>query len=49
MDDMYEILKTGKSLLDHTNPEKHIKFVISSSWLFDRDFNDFWMKEKKRE
>ena len=48
IDDMYKILKTGKMLFDNTNPEKHIRFVISSSRLFDRDFNDFWMKEREK-
>lgn len=48
IDDMYEILKTGKSLLDNTNPKKNIRFVISSSRLFDRDFNDFRIKEREK-
>jgi len=46
---MSDILLTWKKILDYYLADKHIKYITSSSWLFDDKFNDFWMKERAKE
>ena len=46
---MSDILLQWKKLLDYYLTDKDIKYITSCSWLFDDKFNEFWMKERKKE
>lgn len=46
---MSDILLKWKKIFDYYLTDKKIRYLISSSWLFDDEFNDFWMKERIKE
>jgi hypothetical protein len=46
---MSDILLKWKKFLNFYFTDKKIRYVIVSSWLFDDEFNEFWMKERIRE
>lgn len=46
---MSDVLLQWKKLFDFYLAEKKIKYIVSSSWLFDDEFNEFWMNERKKE
>lgn len=46
---MSDVLLQWKKLFYFYLSEKKIRYIISSSWLFDDEFNEFWMNERKKE
>jgi hypothetical protein len=46
---MSDILLKWKFFLDYYLTNKKIRYLISSSRLFDDQFNEFWMKERAKE
>jgi hypothetical protein len=47
--DMSDVLLQWKNLFDFYLENKWVRYIVSSSWLFDDEFNKFWMKKKKKE
>jgi len=46
---MSAVLLQWKNLFDFYLKDKWVRYIVSSSWLFDDEFNKFWMNERKKE